>query len=95
MTPRTSIFEILEIYAGWILQSVRRHLFWNPSNRRRSAVLTHALARPYNSLLTITAWKTSSFRSRVSEVQKSGLAAPNRLDNSLLIRRSTDKFGPK
>ena len=43
---RTSLFEILDTYAGRMPQSARRHLLWNPSKRRRSAALSHALASP-------------------------------------------------
>ena len=46
---RTDAFDSLDSNDGFTPRMSRRHLHWNPSNRRSSAFVKHAAAKPYRS----------------------------------------------
>ena len=86
----TVAFEIRLMYGGRIRRMERRHLAWNPSIFRSSALFSHIVCRQYNSFDTTQAWKMRIFcwvlkvecRQTFANLSNWPFASPNRLQIS-------------
>ena len=100
---RTSILETRLIYADLIRSIIRKHLHWKPSSFFRKDFESHAVCRPYKSLLKTHAESNSSFLyleipilfQIFDKALKSCCAIPSRLLISLEIDPSIEIEAPK